>query len=181
MDGAVALEAVSGRERMAHVDAAARADGMPRAQRGGDAQLAAHDDRAREHEHIGIEVIEYEFGVGRPELVEQPAGVVDPAVAHERVEQLLVVAARVAVSDEPAEAIGAGALGFDEVFGEFHGNRRTRWAPPPEGDGANAQAGGWACPGCIPDEGGGCLRGRAGIRTGSWGPGAPARLGKAGR
>src|SRR5690606_25613183 len=60
--------------------------------------------------------------IGRPELVEQPAGVVDTAILDQRIEQRLVVAALRMVAQEPAEAFGAGTLVLDEVAGQVHGD-----------------------------------------------------------
>ncbi|MNW01215.1 hypothetical protein D3C71_1968200 [compost metagenome] len=72
-------------------------------------------------------MLEVQFGVGGAELRQQPAGVFDAPVAHQVVEQQLVVLALVLVANEPAKSCGAGALGFEKVFGEFHGGSREQW------------------------------------------------------
>jgi hypothetical protein len=85
-----------------------------------DVHVASHLQRACEHERVRLDFIDDPYFAGRPELFEQPACVADPAGCDHRVEQLLVIAAFVELADEPAESIGARALGPDETSCENH-------------------------------------------------------------
>ena len=85
-----------------------------------DVHVAPHVQGAGEHERVRLDLIDDPHFAGWPELFEQPAGIADPAGGHHRVEQLLVVAALVELAHEPAESIGARALGPDEAFCKNH-------------------------------------------------------------
>jgi len=77
--------------------------------------------RAGEDEAVGGERIDDAHLVGRPELVEQPAGVVAAPVGDQRVEQFLVVAVFGVMPGEPAESLATGAFCLDQALGELHG------------------------------------------------------------
>jgi hypothetical protein len=47
---------------------------------GVDLDAAAHLQRPGEHDRIGVDTVDAQYRIGGAELVEQPAGVVDPAV-----------------------------------------------------------------------------------------------------
>ena len=108
----------------ARVDAGAGLQRAAHGQQAGHAQLAMHDDAAREHQGIGLQVIDLQHGIGGAELVHEPARVLDAAIAHQGVEHALVVVAVMAVAHEPAKARRARAFGAQKVLGEFHVHRQ---------------------------------------------------------
>jgi len=85
-----------------------------------DFDIALHLQRAGKHDCFGINGVDTQDAIGRTELGQQPAGVIDPAGTHQGVEQRLIIAAVGVVSQKPAEAIGARTLVLDETFGQVH-------------------------------------------------------------
>ncbi len=111
-------------DRFARPDSAARDDAAAGAHHAVHVDAHAHFQRAREHDRVGVHGIQLQHGVGGAELVQQPAGVADAAVGHQRVKHGLVVPLSVVVADEPFVTARAGVLGFDEFLGELHGAER---------------------------------------------------------
>ncbi|MDT4861522.1 hypothetical protein FQZ97_961300 [compost metagenome] len=105
----------------ARADAAAGHDAAARAHDGVHVDAHAHFQGAGEDDGGGVDGVQLEHGVGRAELVQQPAGVADPSVSDQGVKDGLVIPLSVVVADEPFVAARAGVLGFDEFLGELHG------------------------------------------------------------
>ena len=91
------------------------------AQQAADLDIALDLQAAREHDGIGLQVLQGQHRVGGAELLQQPAGVLHPAGLHQGVERLLVAGAILDVAHEPAETVGTGVLGAQEAFRQFHG------------------------------------------------------------
>ena len=73
------------------------------------------------HQRVGLQVVHLQHIVGGAELVQHPARVFHPALAHEVVQQRLVVAGAFLAAQVPAVPVGAGLLGTDELAGDVGG------------------------------------------------------------
>src|SRR5574337_440912 len=100
--------------------AAARVDGAARMDHAIHLDTAAHLYGAGEHHGLGLQAVHAEHGVRGAELAQQPQRVVHAAGGDELVQRLLVAHAILDVAHEPAEAVGARALGPKKLLGEFH-------------------------------------------------------------
>ncbi|KAG0955266.1 hypothetical protein G6F31_012923 [Rhizopus arrhizus] len=111
-------------DRFARADAAAGDDAAAGAHHAVHVDAHAHFQRAREDDGVGVHGIQLQHGGGGTELGQQPAGVADAAVGHQRIKHGLVIPLSVVVADEPFVAARAGVLGFDEFLGKLHGAER---------------------------------------------------------
>jgi len=114
LDGAARAQRAADEDRAAAVDVGAgfkpcRAHARAglqlaaHAQHPGHAHIARNEDAAGKDQRLGLEVLEMQFGICGAELRQQPARIVDAAVAHQIVEQQLVVLSFVLVAYEPAK------------------------------------------------------------------------------
>ena len=73
------------------------------------------------HQRVGLQVVHLQHIVGGAELVQHPARVFHAALAHQVVQQRLVVAGAFLAAQVPAVAVGAGLFGTDELPGDVGG------------------------------------------------------------
>ena len=94
-------DVLAGHDGFAGADAAAGDDAAPGPHHAVDVDAHAHLQRAGEDDGVGVERVQLQHGVGRAELVQQPAGVTHAPVGHQGIEDGLVVPLSVVVAQEP--------------------------------------------------------------------------------